>query len=138
MEVLKRLISALAIFAPLGVYLFGVQVIYDKVEVAKEPGLKAVLFLVALVAGSATYDFAKRALFMPRKHFLRFFGGLFGAWLAMIFLLLFAAASALILEYPGLKGQVPPWVGHLSYVFSLACIPWFIIDLSRAIEAATK
>lgn len=137
MEIMKRLIAALSILAPLGIYVYGIQVTYDKVDIAKEPGLRAFLFLVALLAGSATYDFAKRALLMPTKHFDRFFKGLLGAWCAFVCILLSAALSAVILNYPGWR-MVPSWVGHLSFIFSLVFTAWFVIDLTRAIEAATK
>lgn len=128
----------MAIFAPLGIYVFGIQLMYDKTDVTQNPWLKSLFFMVALIAGSATYDFAKRALFMPKEHFEKFFTGLCGAWLAIFFLLLFAVLSALILNWPYLAEKIPSWVGYMVYFFSIVCIPWFIIDLTKAIEAAAK
>ena len=138
MEMFKRLIASLVIFVPLGMYVFGLQVTYDGVEILKEPILKATIFLVALVAGSATYDFTKRVLLMPSRNFERFFDKFFSASAACIFILIFASTAFLILEYSELKNMIPPWAGYISYFSALGCIPWFVTDLTRAIEAATK
>lgn len=138
MNIIKRIAASLAILMPLGVYLFGIQLIYDKTIAEQQPMLKAGLYLVALILGSATYDFSKTALFMPKRHFSNFFSGLFGAWLAFICIIIFATISALILNNPYLVAKIPSWLGYLMYLAALCCIPWFILDLSKAIESATK
>ncbi|MGB9130114.1 MAG: hypothetical protein WCB97_10730 [Thiobacillus sp.] len=135
MLVIKRLLSSLVIFIPFGVYVYAIQVAYDNTQIKTEPLNKAALFLLALVAGSVTYDFAKHALFMRKRQFEKFFSKLMEAWVAIVVLVIFCIASAVLLHY---KDTFPLWLGAAVYAVALGTTAWVVTSATAAIEAATK
>lgn len=135
MRVIKRLVSSLVIFIPFGVYVYAIQVAYDNTQIKTEPLNKAGLFLLALVAGSVMYDFAKHALFMRQRQFDKFFSKLMETWLAIIVLVIFCIASAVLLHY---REIFPLWLGATVYAVALGTTAWVVTATTAAIEAATK
>jgi hypothetical protein len=135
MLVIKRLLSSFIIFVPFGIYVYAIQVAYDNTQIKTEPLSKAGLFLLALVAGSVTYDFAKHALFMRQRQFEKFFSKLMETWVAIIFLIVFYAASAVILHC---REIFPLWLGASVYAAALGTTAWVVTSATAAIEAATK
>jgi hypothetical protein len=132
---IKRLLSSLFIFIPFGIYVYAIQVAYDNTKIEKAPLDKATLFLLALVAGSVTYDFAKHALFMRQRQFEMFFSKLMETWVAIVVLVIFCIASALLLHY---KDIFPLWLGATVYAGALGTTAWVVTSATAAIEAATK
>lgn len=135
MRIIKRLVSSLGIFVPFGCYVFAIQTAYDNTQIRAQPLSKAGLFLLALVAGSVTYDFAKHALFMQDKAFDQFFAKLIETSLALIFLAIFSIASALLLHF---RDIFPLWLGVIVYCCALVTTGWLVMATTGAIEAATK
>lgn len=135
MLVLKRLIAALVIFVPFGFYVYAIQIAYDKTNTSEAPSGKAALFLIALAAGSVTYDAAKHALFMKQTQFMQFYSKLMETWVAVAAVILLSIASAILLHY---KNIFPLWLGAGVYVFALISTAWVVTAGSAAIEVATK
>lgn len=135
MLVIKRLLSSLVIFIPFGIYVYAIQVAYDNTQIKTEPLSKASLFLVALVAGSVTYDFAKHVLFMKQRQFEKFFSKLMETWVAIIFLIFFCVMSVVFLHF---KDIFPLWLGATVYAVALVMTVWVITSASAAMEAAIK
>jgi uncharacterized membrane protein len=135
MIVIKRLLSSIVIFVPFGVYVYAIQVAYDNTQIKTEPTSKAALFLLALVAGSVTYDFAKHALLMRRRQFEKFFSKLMEMSAAIAFLVILCIVSAVFLH---MKDKFPLWLGAAVYAVALGTTAWVVTSATAAIEAATK
>lgn len=135
MRTLKRIIASLVIFVPFGFYVYAIQNAYDKTSATSAPFDKAALFLIALVAGSVTYDAAKHAILMKQKHFDQFFSKLMETWFAMFMVVLLSIASAVLLHF---KNVFPLWLGATVYIIALITTAWVVTAGSAAIEVATK
>ena len=135
MRFMKRLISALVIFVPFGLYVYLIQIAYDATKGDSEPKAKAALFLIALLAGSITYDGAKRILFLADPAFDKFFKKLVETWAALAALIISAVISAALLYKPQI---FPLWLAALAYILALVCTGWVVMSASSAIELAAK
>ena len=133
MLALQRLLAAALIFVPLVAYVYGIQVEYDKINITRDPVKKAALFVAALVLGSATYDFAKHALFMKSRSFKKFFGKLIESWASILFMLIFTIFTSWMMSD---HTTFPQWVAVVSFFGALCCVGWFVISLTAAIESA--
>lgn len=128
---LKRLFSFLVIYIPFASYVYLIQVAYDSTQVKTDPLSKAVLFLIALLAGCITYDCAKHSFFMRDQQFEKFFSKLLEAWGAVLFVLAACVASAV---FSNMRDTFPVWLGVGTYLIALGSTYWIVSATSDAIE----
>jgi protein-S-isoprenylcysteine O-methyltransferase Ste14 len=129
---IARILCASLVFLPAVLYAFLLQTILDRSPPNGGHLSKALLFISVLIIGSASYDWAKRILFMDHKSFGKFVESLLALFICIVmYFAFFIAANSM-------PDSFPIWFSIVLFLASAAYLFAVIKFLGRAIEVGVK